>query len=758
MLIFAPQIEKHLYSINMKHLFPIIGMIASLSSLSGQTLTSPDGQVSMNFSIDTDGAPSYSLTYHGKPVIGQSHLGFQFRERNEFDFHKQSPSDWAKGHVVDFAHGFKVLHTEQSTFDETWEPVWGEESQIRNHYNEMRVLLEQSNTHRQMQLEFRLFDDGLGFRYSFPLQGTLTYFTLVEELTEFRMTGDHKAWWLLGDYDTQENIWQTTRLSEISARIDDPASNAFVGNSSTTPVKDCVQTPLQMKSDDGLYINIHEAACIDYATMHLALQNNKGTKEQNNTITFVSHLTPDAEGFKGHLQTPCQTPWRTIIVSDKAEGILASRMTLNLNEPCKLEDTSWIKPCKYMGIWWEMICNKLSWSYTDDLPSVQLGVTDYTKCKPNGRHGATTKYAKEVIDFASENGFDAILIEGWNEGWEDWANNQKDYVFDFLTPYPDFDIEEINRYAHEKGIYLIMHHETSSSVRNYERHLEKAYDLMDKYGYKAVKSGYVGNIIPWGEHHYGQYMNNHYLYCITEAAKHHIMVNAHEATRPTGICRTYPNWIGNESARGTEYECFGGNPKDHTCILPFTRLIGGPMDYTPGIFNMDLTQMNPNNMHTRDGKRVPAAVQSTLCRQLALYVTLYSPLQMAADIIPNYKAHMDAFQFIKDVPCDWQKTLYLDCEPGDHLLIARQDKKSDNWFIGLNSADGYKTQLKLDFLEPGRKYIATIYADDVKHGAHYQNNPCAYVITQKTVTCKSKLDLVAAEGGGCAVSIMEVKP
>ncbi len=735
----------------MKNLITSVCVFSILSALNGQTLTSPDEQVEMQFSLTAEGTPTYQLVYHGKTVIGESHLGFLFREREEFKFNEQKSADWSKGYVSDFSKGFQVIKTEKSTFDETWNPVLGEESEIRNHYNQMIVLLEQTATHRQMQVEFRLFDDGLGFRYTFPQQSTLTYFTLVEEMTEFQMMEDHKAWWVLGDYDTQENAWQTTLLSEIPARMRDPHANVFSGNSSTTPVMDCVQTPLQMKTADGLYINIHEAACIDYATMHLDL-----TAHNSKRTTLRSHLTPDAEGFKGHLQTPCQSPWRTIIVSDKAEGILASRMTLNLNEPCKLEDTSWIKPCKYMGIWWEMICNKLSWNYTDDLPSVQLGVTDFSKCKPNGRHGATTQYAKEVIDFASEHGFDAILIEGWNEGWEDWANNQKDYVFDFLTPYPDFDIEAVNQYAHDKGIYLIMHHESSSSVRNYERHLEKAYNLMDKYGYKAVKSGYVGNIIPWGEHHYGQFMNNHYLYCITEAAKHHIMVNAHEATRPTGICRTYPNLIGNESARGTEYECFVGNPIDHTCILPFTRLIGGPMDYTPGIFNMDLTQMNPNNMHVEDGKKVPAYVHSTLCRQLALYVTMYSPLQMAADIIPNYKAHMDAFQFIKDVPCDWQQTKYLDCEPGDHLLIARQDKKSNNWFIGLNSAYGYKTQLKLDFLQPGKKYIATIYADDVKHEANYKSNPAAYVITTKAVTSKSKLDLEAAIGGGCAVSIKEV--
>lgn len=734
-----------------RHLLSFLAFALAFASINAETIVSPNGNVSLTFDIDGSGHAVYSVAYGERTVVGKSQLGFLLRERGQFDFNQEAPADWAKGKVSDMTSGFVVIGSNTSTFDETWSPVWGEESEIRNHYNQLTVKLEQKQTRRRVNVEFRVFDDGVGFRYVFPQEGSLNYFTLVEEMTEFAMTGDHKAWWVLGDYDTQENAWQTTRISEISARIKDPNSNVFYGNSSTTPVDSCVQTSLQLKTDDGLYINIHEAACIDYATMHLKVK-----ETAQGGYKFVSWLTPDAEGFKGHLQTPCVSPWRTIVVSDKAEGILASRMTLNLNEPCKIEDTSWIKPCKYMGIWWEMITNKLSWNYTDDLPSVQLGVTDFSKAHPNGRHGATTRYAKEVIDFASENGFDAILIEGWNEGWEDWANNQKDYVFDFLTPYPDFDIAEINRYAHEKGIYLIMHHETSSSVRNYERHLEQAYQLMDKYGYKAVKSGYVGNIIPYGEHHYSQSLNNHYLYCITEAAKHKIMVNAHEATRPTGICRTYPNWIGNESARGTEYECFVGNELDHTCILPFTRLMGGPMDYTPGIFNMDLTQMNPNNTQPEDGKRVPAYVRSTICRQLALYVTMYSPLQMAADIIPNYKAHMDAFQFIKDVPCDWQKTLYLDCEPGDHLLIARKDKQTEDWYIGLNSAYGYKTQLKLDFLEPGKKYEATIYADDIKHGAHYKNNPHAYVITKKTVTSKSKLMLEAAVGGGAAISIKEI--
>ena len=728
-------------------LLPALFLAFSAGSLYGHSLTSPDGQVELQFSTDSEGSPVYSLKYHGQEVVKPSRLGFLLRERGEYNFLKDDPAVWAKGSTSDFTKGFVEVRHETTSFDETWNPVWGEESEIRNHYNELNVLLEQKATNRFVQLEFRLFDDGLGFRYNFPQSvqkekgkastfNALNYFTLVEEMSEFVMTGDHTAWWVMGDYDTQENIWQTTRLSEIPARFRDPETNIFAGNASTTPVKDCVQTSLQLKTDNGLYINLHEAACIDYSTMHLMYDASANK--------FTSWLTPDAEGFKGHLQTPCVSPWRTVIVSDHAEGILASRMTLNLNEPCKLEDTSWIHTCKYIGIWWEMITNKCSWSYTDDLPSVKLGETDYSKVKPNGRHGATTEKALRYIDFAAAHGFDALLIEGWNIGWEDWANNQKDYVFDFVTPYPDFDIDRINRYAREKGIYLIMHHETSSSVRNYERHMDEAFNLMEKYGYKAIKSGYVGNIIPFGEHHYGQFMNNHYLYCIQEAAKHKVMVNAHEATRPTGICRTYPNWIGNESARGTEYEAFVGNELNHTCILPFTRLIGGPMDYTPGIFNMDLSQLDPTKTHK---------VNSTLCRQLALYVTMYSPLQMAADLIENYEPYMDAFKFIEDVPCDWKKTLYLDCEVGEHLLIARQDKNSDDWYIGLNAANGFKKTVTLDFLSPGQKYEATIYADDVKNGAHYQTNPQAYTISRRVVTSKSRINLQAAVGGGCAVSI-----
>lgn len=703
-----------------------------------QELVSPDGSVALYFELDAQGRPTYSLSYHGKEVVRPSHLGFVLRDKSETEIYFESSKPNFISEKSDLQTGFEMIDSQSSSFDETWTPVWGEESSIRNNYNELRVLLNQNKYERQMAICFRLFNDGLGFRYEFPQQNQMVYFTIVEEKSEFAMTGDHVAWWLAGDYDTQEYNWMNTRLSEISTAIKDPSSGAVESNSSQTPVEDCVQTSLQMKSDDGLYINIHEAACIDYSTMHL--------KYDSVNKTFTSWLTPDAEGFKGHLQTPCTSPWRTIIVSDNAAGILASRITLNLNEPCKIDDTSWIKPCKYVGVWWEMICNKSTWAYTNELPGVQLGVTDYSKTKPNGTHAANTEYVKKYIDFASEHGFDGVLVEGWNEGWEDWSGHQKDYVFDFVTPYPDFDIKEISEYAKSKGVYMIMHHETSSSVRNYERHLDQAYKLMNDFGYPAVKQGYVGDIVPRGEHHYGQWMNNHYLYTIKKAVDYKIMVNAHEAIRPTGICRTYPNWIGNESARGTEYESFGGNRVNHTTILPFTRLIGGPMDYTPGIFEMDCSKLNPNNN---------SKVRSTIARQLALYVTMYSPLQMAADVIEHYLPHMDAFQFIKDVPVDWQKSIYLEAEPGEYITIARKDKHSDNWFVGCTAGeDGHATNLDLSFLDNGKKYVATIYSDDIKNGAHWEKNPKAYKITSKVVTNKTKLNLKAAAGGGYAISII----
>lgn len=731
----------------MKKIFLLLLISLPLGGLGGclfaQQLKSPNGRMEVNFSIDQQGRPTYNLLRDGKTVVADSHLGMQLKEENpekatDFDYKSFTASDEVRK-KADMQTGFSIAKCENSTFDETWAPVWGEESQIRNHYNEMAVTLDQKKNDRQVIIRFRLYDDGLGLRYEFPSQKNLTYFIIKEEKTQITMAGDHTAWWIAGDYDTQEYEWQTTRLSEIPSKVKD----AIAPNSSQTPAgPNVVQTALQMRSDDGLYINVHEAACINYSTMHLSLT----PKGEGNQYVLESHLTPDAQGNKGHMQTPCNSPWRTIIVGESGADILASRLTLNLNEPCKLEDTSWIKPTKYVGVWWEMILGKSSWAYTDDVYSVQLGKTDYTKVKPNGKHAANTKHVKDYIDFAAENGFDAVLVEGWNEGWEDWFGKQKDYVFDFITPYPDFDIKAISEYAKQKGVKMIMHHETSSSTLNYERWLEKAYTYMNQWGYTSVKSGYVGDIVPYGEHHYSQPLNNHYLYCIKQAAEHKIMVNAHEATRPTGICRTYPNWIGNESARGTEYESFGGNPVNHTTILPFTRLIGGPMDYTPGIFEMDCSKAAPDNT---------SKVRSTLCRQLGLYLVLYSPLQMAADMIENYKSKMDAFQFIKDVPVDWQRSVYLEAMPGEYITIARKDKHSENWFVGSSVGDvAHESNLKLDFLEPGTKYEATIYQD--APGISWDNNPSKYVISKKTVSSKTKLKIASAVGGGFAISLKKL--
>jgi len=705
-----------------------------------QQLTSPDGNLVMNFSLNQAGTPVYDLYYKNKPVIKPSTLGLELKKE---DANKKTDFEWNerkdKGQLdakTNLITGFTIAGTQTSTFDETWKPVWGEESEIRNHYNELAVTLNQPENNRHIIIRFRLFNDGLGFRYEFPQQKELNYFVIKEEHTQFAMTGDHTAFWIPGDYDTQEYDYTTSRLSEIRGMM----KGAITPNSSQTPFSPTgVQTALMMKTDDGLYINLHEAALVNYACMHLNLD--------DKNMVFESWLTPDAKGDKGYMQTPCQTPWRTIIVSDDARDILASRITLNLNEPCKYADTSWIKPVKYVGIWWDMISGKGTWAYTDDVYSVKLGETDYTKTKPNGKHSANTGNVKRYIDFASANGFDAVLVEGWNEGWEDWFGKSKDYVFDFVTPYPDFDVQEIHRYAAEKGVKMMMHHETSSSVRNYERHMDKAYQFMVDNGYNSVKSGYVGDIIPRGEHHYGQWMVNHYLYAVTKAADYKIMVNAHEAVRPTGLCRTYPNLIGNESARGTEYEAFGGSNVNHTTILPFTRLIGGPMDYTPGIFETDCSKMSPSNT---------SRVRSTLIRQLALYVTMYSPLQMAADIPENYERFPDAFQFIKDVAIDWDESKYLEAEPGEYITIARRAKGTDDWYIGCTAGyNGHTSNLSLDFLQPGKKYEATIYAD--AKDAHWQTNPQAYTITHKKVTSKSKLKLKAAVGGGYAISIKEIK-
>ncbi|MBQ7149331.1 MAG: glycoside hydrolase family 97 protein, partial [Prevotella sp.] len=631
---------------------------------------------------------------------------------------------------------FVIKKSTTSSFDETWQPVWGDTRNIRNHCNEVFVELYQPSQERGLNIRFRLYDDGLGFRYEFPLSKNLNYFVIKEEHSQFAMSDDNTAWWIPGDYDTHEYNYTESKLSEIRQKLpssyDNNASQTIAGPT-------CVQTSLQMKTPDGIYLNLHEAALVDYSCMHLNLD--------DKNMIFESFLTPDARGDKGYLQAPCKSPWRTIIVSDDARDMLASNLILNLNDPCKLEDTSWIHTVKYAGVWWEMINGMSQWSYTWDLPSVKLDSIDYTKVKTHGKHGANNENVRKYIDFAAENGLDQVLVEGWNIGWEDWFGQEKDYVFDFTTPYPDFDIKALNEYAHSKGVKLIMHHETSGSVRNYERHMEAAYNLMNKYGYDAVKSGYVGNILPRGEHHYGQWMVNHYLYAVKEAAKHHIMVNAHEAVRPTGLCRTYPNLIGNEAARGTEYEAGASNNVNHTTILPFTRLQGGPMDYTPGIFEMDMSKMNPGN-HSH--------VNSTLARQLALYVTMYSPLQMAADLVENYRKHMDAFQFIKDVAVDWDESHYLEAEPGQYITVARKAKNSDNWFVGCTSGEkGHTSTLSLNFLDKGRKYKATIYAD--AKNADYRKNPQAYVISKKTVTATSVLKLKAAPGGGYAISIMPEK-
>ena len=754
----------------MKKLFLTLALLP-LMAIAGN-VKSPNGNIELKFSVDQTGRPVYEMSYKGRAVVKPSFLGLELAK----DKHASAGMD-----EKDLMEDFSIVNEKVSEFDETWQPVWGETKNIRNHYNELAVTLQQmwlervkSNRpgqqlapiqhRRQMIIRFRVYDDGIGLRYEFPQQKDLNYFLIKEEHTEFAMAGDHTAWWLPGDYDTQEQETQQSKLSEIRDQMKKAVN---WGNSSVAVFSETgVQTSLQMKSDDGLYINIHEAACLDYATMHLELVDAK-TKHLTTQLgggsnaytpnptaseyplpqpfTFVSHLTPDATGLKGCMQTPCNTPWRTVMVSDDARDMLSSNLILNLNEPCKIEDTSWIHPTKYCGVWWEMIVGRGNWHYTNDFPSIQLDNIDWTKVKPNGTHCANNETVKRYIDFAAKNGLDQVLVEGWNVGWEDWANMWKRDVFDFVTPYPDFDIKMLNDYAHSKGVKILMHHETSSSTQNYERHIKEAYDLMNKYGYDAVKTGYVGDIIPRGDHHYSQSMNNHYLYVIKEAAKHHIMVNSHEATRPTGLCRTYPNLVGGESARGTEYEAFGGNRPDHTCILPFTRLQGGPMDYTPGIFETQLSTWSKNT----------SWVRTTLCGQLALYLTMYSPLQMAADLPENYERAdlAPAFQFIRDVACDWDDSKYLEAEPADYITVARKAKGTDNWFVGGKcDENGHKTQIKLDFLDKGKKYDCTIYAD--AKDAHYEKNPKAFTITKRVVKQGDVLKINEAPGGGFAVSII----
>ena len=735
--------------------------IHAVASDSLVVLKSPDGRLEMTFRVN-DGVPTYELCRDGKAVIKPSRLGFQLLDRENLD------------------KGFQFTDKSISSFDETWTPVWGEEAEIRNHYNELLVTLQQQPRNDKdkptvMQVRFRLYDDGLGFRYEFPMDNSLRYFKIKEELTQFALTGDHTAWWIPGDYSTQEYNPTESRLSDV--RRLSPELRTRCGHPHTDASSCGVQTAVQMKTDEGLYINIHEAAVLDYPTMCLDLD--------DRNFVFSTNLTPDAEGVKGRMQAPCKSPWRSVMVCQSATEVLASRLVLNLNDPCMIEDVSWIHPTKYMGVWWEMITGKSDWSYTNDYPSVRLGKTDYRNAKPHGYHGANNENVRRYIDFAAANGFDALLVEGWNEGWEDWVGNQKDFVFDFITPYPDFDLPALNHYAHQKGIRLIMHHETSSSTQNYERWMEKAYTLMNQYGYDAVKSGYVGKIIPYGEYHYSQPLINHYHYCITEAAKHRIMVNAHEAVRPTGLCRTWPNMIGNESAMGTEFR--SNIQPGHTTIFPFTRLQGGPMDYTPGIFETDLRKTSGWNEQ----------LKYTICNQLALYVTFYSPLQMAADLPENYARFMDAFQFIKDVAVDWDKSLYLEAEPGAYIITARHPKLSslnkaaagvaalsdgrkdmlsgaakfvyalpdgatakdlegaqphDVWYVGGITDENARTvSVKLDFLKPGTKYEATIYAD--APDADYETNPQAYTITKQKVTSKSTLKLRMARSGGFAVSL-----
>ena len=712
-----------------------------------EKVESPSLNLTAYFDVQ-DGRPVYWLLHKGDTVIRPSHLGLSLRgehSRSGFsEFNDESNSDsgltgaagLTSNSVSGLMNGFVLTGSERHSHDDTWQPVWGEERNIRNRYNEMLITLKQPAKNRSIQICFRLYDDGLGFRYIFPQQPNLNYFVIEEEQTEFAMTGDITAYWISGDYDTQEYEYTRSRLSEIR---DLNEGTRKPNLSQTAFSKTGVQTPLLLKTGNGLWLNIHEAALLNYSCMHLDLD--------DKTFVFTSHLTPDIDGTKGHIQTDAVSPWRVIMVGETAKDILASRIVLNLNDPCKIEDTSWIKPMKYVGVWWEMITGKGDWSYTWDFPSIHIGKTDYTHAKPHGRHSANTANVKRYIDFAAKYGFDGVLVEGWNIGWEDWFGNEKDYVFDFVTPYPDFDVEGIHDYAKSKGVKMIMHHETSGGIRSYERCLDSAYQFMNRYDYPAVKSGYVGNILPLGDHHYSQRMIDHYQYCIEKAAKYHIIVNAHEAVRPTGICRTWPNLIGNESAQGSEYQGFHGSAVNHTTMLPFTRLIGGPMDYTPGLFENDMTKYNPDRQ---------AWVNTTLCNQLSLYVTMYSPLQMAADLPETYEKFLDAFQFIVDVPVAWDTVWYLEAEPYEYVTIARKQKDVDAWFVGsTNGYDPRTSVLDLSFLPAGQKFTATVYADATD--AHYRTNPQAYTITTKTVTSKTKLKLFEAAGGGYAVKIVPKK-
>lgn len=694
----------------------IVLLSMGIKICSAQTIQSPNRELTLTFKT-ADSIPSYSLKYKEREIIHDSKLGLEIQN------------------APDLTSGFVETQYETSTNDGTWEPVWGETKEIRNHYNELLVTLNQQETQRIIRIRFRLFDDGLGFRYEFPAQPNLTYFTIKEEKTTFDLGKDYKAFWIPGDYDTNEYSYNTTLLSDIRERM--PEAIEYIP--AQTPIQQlAVQTPLMLKGADSTYINIHEAALIDYPAMNLEIDDQK--------FTLTSHLVPNAIGQKGSMQTPAQTPWRTILVSDDARKILASKTILNLNEPNKLENSSWIKPMKYIGVWWEMFVPRGStWNYSDST-NVKIGSTDFKTLPPNHKHGANTENVKRYIDFAAKHGFDGVLVEGWNIGWEDWFGRMKENVFDFITPYPNFDIEELQKYAKEKGVKLIMHHETSGSVSNYERRMDEAYRFMKENGYDAVKSGYVGSIIPYGEHHYGQQMVNHYLRAIQKGADYEIMINAHEPVRPTGLHRTYPNYLASESARGTEYEALGNIAPDHQTILPFTRLIGGPMDYTPGIFQTDLSYYDPT---------IKNRVNTTLAKQLALYITLYSPLQMAADLPENYERFPDAFQFIKDVAVDWDDTQILEAEPGDYITIARKAKNSDDWFIGSITDENRRTSsIDFSFLDPDREYLATLYADG--NEADFETNPQSYSIKRFLVNNRSHLTQTMGRSGGYAIRLTPV--
>ena len=672
------------------------------------SVTSPSGEMSLTVDVNAAGEPFYSLSYKGKQIVADSRLGL-------------------RGDELEFTRGFEITATDTLTADRSWKPVWGEYANIRDHFRELAVKFNAPDPVREMTVRFRLFDDGLGFRYELPPQQQGSYLTLRDETTEFNFGADHTLFCIPGDYDTDEYLWSETRFSGLT----DALSSYPRHGEAQRAGGNTVQTPLLLKTADPVYINLHEAALTGYPAMLL--------DTDTDSFAFKTHLVPDRLGVAAYLQYPFNTPWRTLIVSDDARDILASQLILNLNEPCAFEDTSWIKPMKFMGVWWEMITGKSQWSYTN-AENFDLATFDYSKAKPHGQHGANNANVKRYIDFAADNGFDQLLIEGWNIGWEDWFGKEKDFVFDFVTPYPDFDIKALNDYAHSKGIKLMMHHETSGSIPNYEAHMDTAYSLMNRFGYDAVKSGYVGHILPKGETHYSQWANNHYLNAIRKAAEHKIMVNAHEAVRPTGLARTYPNLVGNESAMGTEYRNMSPG---HEAILPFTRLKGGPMDFTPGIFRMDMSSFVPGSTEHK---------KATVANQLGLYVTMYSPLQMAADMPEHYAEKMDAFQFIKDVPVDWSETIYLDAEPQDFIVAARRAKNGDSWWVGgITDEDARDYELALDFLQPDRTYTATIYAD--APDADYRSNPEAYVITTREVKKGDVIPMHMAPGGGFAVAI-----